>query len=171
MTITYQEIDKYFEQYGWETDKKDDNNWYVYVKGKFINYNLYCDLSEYFLFIYIVPICRIPEDETCKVNLFEHLLRLNRDISVTKFVLTGEVVELLGVLSTDSIQFEEFEGMINLLLYNADNNYLEIMNISGDPNEVSSYLKEGGEGGPAPADESGENLDWGSDEDKDEKEE
>lgn len=166
MALTFQEVDKFFEQYGWETDKKDDNSWYVYVKGKHTNYNLYADLSEYFLFIYIVPFVRIPEDEKCRMNLYEHLLRLNRDISVTKFVISGEVIELLGVLSTDSIQYEEFEGMINLILYNADNNHLEIMNLAGNPDTVSSYLKEGEDKGESEDTDEGEDeseLDWGSD--------
>lgn len=176
MALTFQEVDGFFEKYGWETDKKNDNAWYVYVKGKYTNYNLYADLSEHFLFIYIIPFVHIPEDEKCRVNLYDHLLRLNRDISVTKFVISGEVVELLGVLATDSVQYEEFEGLIQLLLYNADENYLEVMNLSGDPNEISSYLKEGedeekesagegdsaGENGGDDGGGNGDDLDWDS---------
>lgn len=145
MALTFQDVDEFFKEFGWEefVQKQGDTNWYVPVKGEDTNYDLYVDLTEYFLFIYIYPFVEIPEDDKCKVNLYDHLLRLNRDISVTKFVISEDVIELLGVLSTDSVQYEEFDGMINLLLYNADNNRLEIMNLAGDPDYVSSYLKEG----------------------------
>jgi len=170
MALTFQEIDEFFKKYGWETEKKSDMNWYVYVKGKFTNYNLYADLTEHFLYMYLAPYVRIPADEKCKVNLYEHMLRLNRDISITKFVISGEIIELLGVFSTDSVQYEEFVSMIDLLLYNADNNYLEIMNIAGNPDVVSSYLtgekndgKEGGEGEKGDDDgDGGDGLDWTS---------
>lgn len=145
MALTFEEVDGFFDQYGWSeyVEKSGDTSWRVLVKGKQVDYDMYADLSEYFLFIYIVPLLKLPDEPTCRINLCEHLLRLNRDISITKFVLTEDSVELLGVLTTESVQYEEFSSMIDLLIYNADENYLEIMNIAGDPSEVSSYL--GGE--------------------------
>jgi hypothetical protein len=147
MTLTYQDVDSFFEQYGWGeyVQKSGENKWYVNVKSEKTNYNFYVDLSEYFLFVCISPYLEIPEDDKCKFNLYDHLLRLNRDISVTKFVISGDIIELSGILSSESIQYEEFEAIINLLLYNADNNYSEIMNLAEDCSAISSYLQESGE--------------------------
>jgi len=154
MKEAIEKIHQHFDRYGWQYEYDEDAlTWHSGFRGKASNFNIFVHLTENWIIFSIAPFINAPDDSTCRRRLSDHLLHVNYIINMAKFSLDddGDVV-LTVELPTENLDYSEFADGLNALSYYADAHYLEILNVSQDPDYSPStaddwVAPQGGGGG------------------------
>ena len=80
-----------------------------------------------------------PKNEDCALQLYRHLLRLNREMNMAKFAIDDDADVVLTVeLPTENLDESEFKDALDALSYYADRHYVEVLNLAQlDPRKQS----------------------------------
>lgn len=135
MDATIEQINKYFEQYGWRaTYDAETRAWHSGFRGESSSFNIIMHLTENWLYFAVGPFGSAPKDPECEKRLHQHLLRLNNLINMSKFCLDedGDVVLMVEVPRA-SLSYGLFEDALNALSYYADAHYKDLTQLSTDP--------------------------------------
>ena len=97
------------------------------------------DEEEGWIYFTINPFVPSPDPE-CQDNLCRHLVYLNYDLTMAKFVIDDEGdVALTVELPAKDLAYSHFAAAIAALSKAAGENYDEVLNLSQDTTAVSSY--------------------------------
>jgi len=150
MAVSAETIKAYFEQYGWNFERLDENCFLTGVHSDVTGvFSIYVTLTPNWVYFAITPFVEAPSDVECERKLYKHLLRLCHRINLAKFSVDahGDVIVTVE-LPRENLDFGEFSDALGALSYYAEETYLEVHALASDPQAVSSFSQE-------------EDLDWG----------
>ena len=143
MPLTTEHIEGFFEQLEKPfTHEKDDSLWYAEITAGEESFEFFVNLDakEGWIYFTINPFAPTPATK-CLGNLSRHLVRLNYDVTLVKFVLDDEGdIALTVELPTEDFTYAHFTTAIAALVQAASENYDEVSNLAHDPTAISSYL-------------------------------
>jgi len=145
MALTPEEMEGFFEQHEIPyTRAEDDSLWYaeIEVAGEPFEFFVNLDQEEGWVYFTINPFVPTPEPE-CLDNLSRHLVHLNYDVTMAKFVFDDEGdVALTVELPAEGLTYAHFAAAVAALSNAAGENYDEVLNLSQDDTAPSPYLQE-----------------------------
>ena len=137
MAVSAETIAGYFKQLDWPFQQRDDHNWSTGFKGDNYEFNFYVRTTDDWLYVYAPFPVKINAAATA--NLYEHLLRLNYNMNMAKFMLDDDSdIGLTVEIPNGDLQVGEFEDALRAVCIYMDRNYVELVRLATDPKAVSS---------------------------------
>ncbi len=135
---TVEDMNRFFQEAGWTARPSGETSWELGYQGNANNWMFSVNMTEYWVYFYCTILNHFKEE--CRANIYEHLALLNYKISFGKFGATPDGRITLGVeLPRENLKAASMvKDALNTLAYNADEQYLELINIANDPSKVSS---------------------------------
>jgi hypothetical protein len=145
MALTPEQIEEFFDQHKMPyTRAEDDTLWYAEIEasGEQFEFFVNLDQEEGWVYFTINPFVPTPESE-CLDNLSRHLVRLNYDVTMAKFVLDDEGdVALTVELPAEGLTHAYFVAAVAALSKAAGESFDEVLNLSQDASAISPYVQE-----------------------------
>jgi len=142
MAMTPEQVEGFFDQHKMtHTRAEDDTVWYAETAGGGEDFEFFVnlDVEEGWIYFTINPFVPTP-DADCLESLSQHLVRLNYDVTMAKFVIDDEGdVALTVELPTEGFNYALFVAAVAALSSAAGENYDEVLNLSQDMTAISSY--------------------------------
>lgn len=142
MPLTPEQIEQFLDQQEMSYARaEDDTLWYaeITVGGEPIEFFVNLDEEEGWVYFTVNPFVPTP-DPDCLDNLSRHLVRLNYDLTMAKFVIDDEGdVALTVELPAEDLTYAHFAVAVAALATAAEENYDEVLNLSQDATAISSY--------------------------------
>lgn len=137
------QIDRYFIELEWPFERFDETLWHTAFPGDMQVHDVFVSADETEWLSLRSPVCKAPPAER-RGELFEHLLRLNSLIPMTKFCLveSGDVYAMVDV-PTHDLSFSEFRTAVMSLVNHVDAYDNEIFKICEDAAHGSSLVGQG----------------------------
>ena len=89
--------------------------------------------------MYIYASFPVKVNDAATSNLHEHLLRLNYNMNMAKFMLDDDNdIGLTVEIPNSDLQVGEFEDALRAVCIYMDRNYVELVRLATDPKAVSS---------------------------------
>jgi hypothetical protein len=137
MAITPETVEDYLKQIDWKATRQDDQNWSTGFRGDNATFTFNIRITDFWIYFYLPFPVKIQP--ATRANVIEHLLRLNYQISMAKFLLDSDGdIGLTVELPNSALQVAEFEDAIRAICVYADENYVELVRLATDPSAVSS---------------------------------
>jgi hypothetical protein len=135
---TAEDMERFFQEIGWTASLVGDTDWEVRYRGDVRDWIFYVRMTEYWVFFY-TPVLNKIKDE-CRLNVYEHIGLLNYKINLAKYSINATFGVSLGVeLPRENLKFSSMvNDALAALSINADEQYLELVNLANDPTRVSS---------------------------------
>jgi hypothetical protein len=131
-------IDSYFIEMEWPFERIDEHLWRTAFPGDIQVHEVFVSTDEPSWLSFRSPVTKAPQGK-CAPKLFEHLLRLNALIPLTKFcVMENHDVFAMLDLPTEDLDFSEFRTALLTLVNHVDAYDNEIVKICADEAHVSS---------------------------------
>ncbi len=133
-----EDMERFFHEIGWTAAKVGDTDWEVRYRGDVRDWIFYVRMTEYWVFFYATVLNKIKDE--CRCNVYEHLGLLNYKISLAKYSINASLGVSLGVeLPRENLKAASMvNDALAALSINADEQYLELVNLANDPARVSS---------------------------------
>lgn len=136
-----QRIDSYFIEMEWPFERVDEHLWRTEFPGDIQVHQVYLSTDEENWLSFRSPVTKAP-DPGCAAALFEHLLRLNALIPMTKFcVMENHDVFAMVDLPTGDLDFSEFRTALTTLVNHIDaydNEIVEICTTAGHKSSLAT---------------------------------
>ena len=124
-------VEEFLAKDGWPFERIDDNTWRSGFRGDVNSFRFFVRLTDNWIFFTIVPFVVAPKNDACALQLYRHLLKLNREINMAKFAIDDDADVVLTVeLPTDNLNEGSFKDALDALAYYADKHYLEVLNVA-----------------------------------------
>jgi hypothetical protein len=133
-----EDMERYFQEISWTAAKVGDNDWEVRYRGDVRDWIFYVRMTDYWVYFYATVLNKIKDE--CRPNVYEHIGLLNYKISLAKYSINSNQGVSVGVeLPRENLKFASMiNDALGALSINADENYLELVNLANDPSRVSS---------------------------------
>lgn len=130
-------IDSYFIQLEWPFERIDDTLWRTAYPGDIQVHEVFVSVDEQWISLRSM-VGPAPKDD-CKHKVFEHLLRLNSLVPLTKFSImdNGDIFGLVDLPVFD-IDYSHFRTAITSLINHVDAYDNEILALCEDSAKASS---------------------------------
>ena len=133
-----QRIDSFFIEMEWPFERIDEHLWLTAFSGDLQVHNVFISTDEPEWLSFRSPVCKAPKPE-CAGALFEHLLRLNALIPMTKFcVMENDDVFAMIDLPTADLDYSEFRTALTNIVNHVDAYDNEIVKICENAEHRSS---------------------------------
>ncbi|HEY7956093.1 MAG: YbjN domain-containing protein [Polyangia bacterium] len=131
MAMTGARVEELMSNDGWPFERVDDHTWRSGFRGDVNSFRFFVRLTDNWIFFTIVPFVVAPKHESQALQLYRHLLRLNREINMAKFAIDDDADVVLTVeLPTENLDESEFKDALDALSYYADRHYLDVLNLA-----------------------------------------
>ncbi len=137
---TPEDIEQFLKDTNWNAERTGDTSWTLGYSGDVNNWTFTINMTEYWVYFYTNVLNKVKDE--CKANFYEHLAALNYKITLAKYVRNDRDGVSLGVeLPRENLKAASMvNDALAALAINADQNYLELMNLANDPTKQSSLL-------------------------------
>jgi hypothetical protein len=133
-----QRIDSYFIEMEWPFERVDEHLWRTAFPGDMQVHQVFVSTDEPNWLSFRSPVTEAPK-AGCAPKLYEHLLRLNALIPLTKFcVMENHDVFAMIDLPTEDLDFSEFRTALLTLVNHVDAYDNEILTICENADHVST---------------------------------
>ena len=131
-------IDNYFIEMEWPFERIDEDLWLTAFEGDIQTHQVFVSTDEEAWVSFRTKVADGPAPE-CAVNLYEHLLRLNSLVPLTKFCIM-ENHDVFGMIDLPiaDLDFSEFRTALQTLVNHVDAYDNEIHQICKVPDHKSS---------------------------------
>lgn len=135
-----EQIDNYFIAMEWPFDRVDENLWHTSFPGDMQVHEVFISNDEENWLSFRSPVAKAPTDAH-KPAVYEHLLRLNSLVPLTKFGVTeyGDIYALID-LPTADLDYSEFRTALMTLVNHVDAYDNEIFKLLEDATHQSSLV-------------------------------
>jgi hypothetical protein len=133
-----EDMERYFQEVGWTAAKVGDSDWEVRYRGDVRDWIFYVRMTDYWVYFYATVLNKIKDE--CRPNVYEHIGLLNYKVSLAKYSINSNQGISVGVeLPRENLKFASLvNDALGALSINADENYLELVNLANDASRVSS---------------------------------
>ena len=129
--LTPERVEEYLAKDGWPFERVDGHTWRSGFRGDVNSFRFFVRLTDNWIFFTIVPFVVAPKNDQCALQLYRHLLRLNREINMAKFAIDDDADVVLTVeMPTENLDESEFKDALDALSYYADKHYLDVLNLA-----------------------------------------
>jgi hypothetical protein len=124
-------IDQYFITMEWPFEAIDEGLWRCFFQGDIQLHDVFVSADEPGWVSFRSPVCP-PVPEASRFAVYEHLLRLNALVPLTKFCVLddGQVFAMIDLPVAD-LDFSEFRTAVETLVNHADAFDNEIFRLAG----------------------------------------
>jgi hypothetical protein len=144
MAITPETVEDYLKQIDWKATRQDDNNWSTGFRGDNATFTFHIRTTDFWIYFYLPFPVKIQP--AARANVIEHLLRLNYQISMAKFLLDNDDdIGLTVELPHRSLHVADFDDANRAICFYPDENYVDLETLATDPTAVSSLKPKPGE--------------------------
>ncbi len=141
LPITPETIEGYFTEYGWSFERLGQGIWRTGFRGESGAFTIYVRLTNTWLYLGIAPFVTKPKRE-CLMNVWEALLRINREMNLAKFAIDeDDDVTLMVELPMSSVSYTVFAEGLTALAYYADDVYSELSELTQNPKAQSQFMR------------------------------
>src|SRR5256885_4226380 len=124
-------VEEFLQKDEWPFERVDANTWRSGFRGDVNSFRFFVRLTENWIFFTIVPFVVGPKSDAAALQLYRHLLKLNREINMAKFAVDDDLDVVLTVeLPIESIDEGEFKDALDALSYYADKHYLDVLTLA-----------------------------------------
>ena len=136
-------IDSYLIQMEWPFERVDATLWHTAYQGDIQLHEVFISLDDERWVSLRSRVTKAPKD-ACRAVVFEHLLRLNSLIPLTKFCImqNGDVFALVDLPSA-GLDASAFRTALMTLINHVDAYDNEIISLCENPEEASSLARTG----------------------------
>ncbi|MNS58265.1 hypothetical protein D3C72_911800 [compost metagenome] len=135
-----QRIDSYFIEMEWPFDRVDEHLWRTAYPGDLQIHEVFISTDEPEWISFRSPVTKAPKP-ACAPALYEHLLRLNALIPMTKFcVMENHDIFAMIDLPTADLDFSEFRTALQNMVNHVDAYDNEILKVCEDEAHQSSLI-------------------------------
>ena len=139
MPIAPETVEEYFKQLDWPFQKNDDNTWVSGFKGDNAEFNFSVRTTDDWLFVYVPFPAEVAE--AAQNTLYRHLLRLNFQMNMAKFLVDDDGdVGLTVEIPCSDLQLNEFKDALYAVCLYSDQHHDELVRLATDPHAVSSLV-------------------------------
>ena len=132
-------IDTYFIDMEWPFERVDAHLWRTSFPGDIQTHEVFVTTDDPQWVSFRTRVVPNPPRQECTASLYEHLLRLNSLIPLTKFCVTdNHDVFAIVDLPTADLDLSEFKTAIMTLVNHVDAYDNEIVKICSEPSHASS---------------------------------
>ena len=115
------ELQGYFTRYGWQFERRTDELFRTGFVGDTGHYEVWLRTTENWVFFTINPYLKKPKASDFEADVFEHMLRLNHEVNLAKFLVDDDGDIALSVeLPRDGFQYSHFADALTALSHYAD---------------------------------------------------
>src|SRR5262245_12446280 len=133
--VTGRIVEEFLAKDGWPFERIDEHTWRSGFRGEVNSFRFFVRLTDNWIFFTIVPFVVAPRSDERALDLYGHLLRLNREMNMAKFAIDDDADVVLTVeLPIESLDESEFKDALDALSYYADKHYLEVLNLAQQGN-------------------------------------
>lgn len=143
MSTTAERIDSYFIEMEWPFERVDATLWRTAYQGDLQLHQVFVSVDSAQWVSLRSMVGHAPKPE-CAHKVYEHLLRLNSLIPLTKFSImeNGDIFALVD-LPTHDLHFTDFRVALQTLINHVDAYDNEILSLCEKPEETSSLQRSG----------------------------
>lgn len=150
MAVTPEIIKGYFDQYGWSFEQLNESDFRTGFRGDISIFRILVRIAGDWIYFSISPFVVASQNSECERKLYKHLLKLNHEMNMAKFMVDEDGDVILTVeLPNESLDYNEFSDALGALSYYADDNYAQVFILAHIPQAHALF-------------EDKEDLDWGS---------
>lgn len=133
-----EDMERFLHEIGWTAAKVGDSDWEVRYRGDVRDWIFYVRMTEFWVLFYATVLNKIKDE--CRPNVYEHIGLLNYKISLAKYSINANFGISLGVeLPRENLKFSSMvNDALAALSINADEQYLELVNLANDLTRHSS---------------------------------
>jgi len=125
--VTSDELEDFFDQYGWSVEKLDDTTFRTGFRAKHTTFTALVRLTEHWLVFTINPFVQVPEHGWGKVAL-KTMAMANHHVNLAKFGLDQDDDCFLTVeLPTEGFSYDHFVEAMTALTHVADSFLLPLL--------------------------------------------
>ncbi len=138
MSAIGEKIDRYFIELEWPFERVDATLWHTAFPGDIQVHDVFVSADESDWLSFRSPVCKAPKPEN-RAKVFEHLLRLNSLIPMTKFCImeNGDIYALMDFPIAD-LDFSEFRTAVLTLVNHTDAYDNEIVKLCEEASATST---------------------------------
>lgn len=137
MNLSPEMIEEFFERYQWSYTRSSENTWITGVRTSVSSFRIFLRLTEHWIYFVINPFVVAPPNHEDRLRVYYHILRLNLDMSMTKFGLDGDADVFLAVeLPTENFQYSHFADALNGISHHAERLYSEVFNLAHNSDTI-----------------------------------
>ena len=142
-SVTPENIEDYFDQYGWTFSRVKDEVWQTGFRGMTSSYRISVQLTDAWVLFVINPFVVAPEEPDRRLRLYHHLLRLNDEANMAKFGIDADGDVFLTVeLPAEHFTYSHFADALSALAHNADIHYRDVFNLGHSDDITTHYTLE-----------------------------
>lgn len=131
MNLPPEMIEEYFERYQWSYTRSSENTWITGVRTSVSSFRIFLRVTEHWIYFVINPFVVAPPNQSDRLRVYYHILRLNLDMSMAKFGLDSDGDVFLAVeLPTENFQYSHFADALNGISHHAERLYSEVFNLA-----------------------------------------
>lgn len=141
--VSPQDIEDYFDRYGWSFSRIKDETWQTGFRGNVSSFRIMVQLTDDWVYLVINPFVVGPQQPEKRLKLYHHLLRLNQAINMAKFGIDRDGDVFLAVeLPTEGFTYSHFKDGLDALSHYADTRYRDIFELAHGDHVETDYTLE-----------------------------
>lgn len=131
MYVTREQIDEYFERFGWTYSHESEDTWITGVRTSVSAFRIMVRLTEHWVFFIINPFVVAPPDGDDRLRVYYHALRYNLDMNFAKLGLDGDGDLFMAIeLPTENFDYSHFVDALDGLSHHATMIYAELFGLA-----------------------------------------
>jgi|GEM_PF-630582 len=131
MFVTREQLDEYFERFGWTYSHESDDTWITGVRTSVSAFRIMVRLTEHWVFFIINPFVVAPPNKQERLRVYYHALRYNLDMNFAKLGLDSDGDIFLAIeLPTENFDYSHFVDSLDGLSHHASMIYAELFGLA-----------------------------------------
>jgi hypothetical protein len=149
MHLSAQQIEAFFDRYGWTYSRDADDTWVTGVRTDVSAFRIMVRLTEHWVFFIINPLVVAPLRNSDRLRVYYHALRYNLDMNFAKLGLDADGDVFIAIeLPTENFAYSHFVDALDGISHHASIIYAEIFGLAHSPDStLGRYDDELGESG------------------------
>jgi hypothetical protein len=130
-----EQINQYFEEYGWVYEKVDTETIVSGFQGEHSPFQIFIKFDDYWVYFMLLPFINKLGAEY-QENIYQHLLQLNYEMNMVKAGIDQDGYIFLAIeLLVSDLDYGHFAGALDALSYYADKYYLQTLSLTTSPTD------------------------------------
>jgi hypothetical protein len=151
MHLSAEQIEDFFNRYGWTYSRESDDTWVTGVRTEVSAFRIMVRLTEHWVFFIINPLVVAPLRNTDRLRVYYAALRYNLDMNFAKLGVDSDGDVFIAIeLPTENFAYSHFVDALDGLSHHASVIYTELFGLAHSPERtVGRYDEELGDVSPA----------------------
>jgi hypothetical protein len=137
MHLSAQQIEEFFNRYGWSFTRDSEDTWVTGVRTEVSAFRIMVRLTEHWVFFIINPLVVAPLRNSDRLRVYYHALRYNLDMNFAKLGLDSDGDLFIAIeLPTENFAYSHFVDSLDGLSHHASIIYAELFGLAHSPDHT-----------------------------------